>query len=149
MLLASQANVINRLCYQLRRNRSEAWFVVKMKTGPFQCRISAWVDQKDCLEVVVVVAVVVAVVVVYYTPIGIIVTSKVLLFFYLLPKDYFKICKNVCKRKRAIWNWNLQKLKSFVAASNLLEELTLFRLPLHGCIDFCNSHVYSCLWRLI
>ena len=69
--------------------------MVRMKTGPFQCRISAGVDQKDCLEVVVVVAVVV----VYYTPIGIIVTSKILLLFYLLPKDYFKICKTVCKRK--------------------------------------------------
>ena len=30
--------------------------------------------------------------------------------------------QNICKRKSIIWNWNLQNKKSFVAASNLLEN---------------------------
>ena len=56
-----------------------------------------------------------------------------------LQKGYSKRCKIVFKQKTGYLKLKVTKLKSFVAASNLLVNFAFFSFLLHGSKDICSS----------
>ena len=73
----------------------------------------------------------------YYTP----TTSKLFSYFISCRKSIPKIAKRYVNEKGLCGTAFIKLNDAFVAASNLLEQLTFSRLLLHGNNDFCNSHV--------